>query len=144
MPAVKAFAALYMDDKGYALRRRGEERWGIIEGAPEPGEKPLAFVRRVAREWAGAVPGKVVAIGYLDCRATTHNPNYPADSEGVIPLYIVAAKQVRDVPAASPYERRRLPMNEYLTALRNRYPELIEEMGKVVERYVIMRARGEL
>jgi hypothetical protein len=61
----------------------------------------------------------------------------------VRPLYIVIAKKVDDVPEASGYERRRVILNDYLTAMRNRYPEIRAYMERAHDRYLTMRAKGE-
>lgn len=144
VPVIRVLAALYLEDKAYVIRPRGDDNWGTFDGTPGPAEKPLAFLRRALRDWVGATPGRVELIGYFHCVATSHNPEYAVGAEAVVPFYLVAAKTVKDVPRASPYERRRLPINEHIVALRLRYPEFFQELGEVAERYVVLRARGEL
>jgi hypothetical protein len=34
-------------------------------------------------------------------------------------------------------------MNEYLIAVRNRYPELADQFGEAGQRYAVLRAKGE-
>lgn len=142
-PVDYAYAVVCMENRGYVARRAGEGAWGTVEGDLRPGERPDAFVKRAAREQTGAVAGKVELIGFLECRATRHNTAYPTDAVTLRPLYLVVAKQMKDVPEESGFERRRLPMNEFLAALRTRYPELELYLSKAAERYAVMRAKGE-
>lgn len=145
VPALHVYGVVLMDDKGYVVRERGSDsRWATLEGAVGDGEKPEAALKRLAKEQANATPGRIEMVGFLDCRATSHNPNYPKDARSVRPIYMLAAKQIRDLGSTASFERRRLPMNEYMVAIRNRYPEIDDYIPKAVERYVILRARGEL
>ncbi|HEX6032528.1 MAG TPA: NUDIX domain-containing protein [Tepidiformaceae bacterium] len=144
VPVGYVYGVLVMDDKGFVIREKGSEKWGTLEGAPAKGEKPDAALKRFAKEYANATAARVELIGYLDCKATSHNPDHPAGTRSVRPMYLFSAKQVKDLGRAAGYERRRLPMNEYMMALRQRYPEIDEYMGRAVERYLVLRARGEL
>ena len=144
VPVLHVYGVLLMDDRGYVTRARGSDVWGTIEGPVAEGEKPEAAIKRMAKEQANATAALVSPMGYLDCRATSHNPTHPKDARAIRPLYLVAAKQIKDLGREAPTERRRLPMNEYMMALRGRYPEIDEYLGRAVERYMIMRARGEL
>ena len=142
-PVDYAYALIYMGDKGYLTRRAGDEVWGTVEGAPQPGEKPDAFVKRAAREQAGAVVGKVGVVGFLECRATSHNPDHPVGTVRVRPFFLVGAKEVKDLGGRSTFERRRLPINEHLVALRRKYPEFEDYIGKASDLYAVWRAKGE-
>jgi len=55
----------------------------------------------------------------------------------------VVAKKVADLPEGSDYERRRMRMAEFMVAMRARYPELEDYIGKCASRYAILRAKGE-
>ncbi len=139
-----AYVMVCEGDRGYLTRQVGSESWGTVEGRPEPGEKPLAFVKRAAREQAGAVAAKLVLIGYLDCRATSHNPEHEAGTVRLRPLFVLAARTVRDLAKGSGYERRRLPLNQQIAALRTRYPELEDYFNKAANAYALLRGRGEV
>ena len=145
VPVLHLYGAVLMDDKGYVVRERGSEaRWGTVEGAPNDGEKPEAALKRLAKEQLNATPGRLEMLGFLDCRATSHNPDHPKDTRSVWPIYLFVAKQIKDLGPKSAFERRRLPMNEYMVAIRNRYPEIDEYLPLAPERYVVLRARSEL
>ncbi|MEX1104054.1 MAG: NUDIX domain-containing protein [Dehalococcoidia bacterium] len=145
VPVLHVYGSLVMDDKGYVVLERGSEaRWSTVEGSVAAGEKPEPALKRLAKEQANATVARVEMVGFLDCRATSHNPDYHKDSRSLRPIYLVAAKQVKDLGSGAAFERRRLPMNEYMMAIRNRYPEIDDYLPKAVERYMILRARGEL
>jgi ADP-ribose pyrophosphatase YjhB (NUDIX family) len=145
VPVLHLYGVLLMDDRGYVVRERGSaSHWATIEGPVGPGEKPETALKRMAKEQANAAPARMEMVGFLDCHATSHNGDYPRDSRSIRPIYLFAAKQVKDLGSAAAFERRRLPMNEYLVAIRNRYPEIDDYLPKAVERYMILRAKGEL
>jgi len=143
-PVAYAYAVIYMGDKGYVCRRTGDETWGTLEGSLEEQERPEAFVKRAAKGRIGATIGKLVLIGFLECKATSHNTEYEAGAVTVRPIYLAVAKKIEDVAADSDYERRRLPLNEHFKAIRNRYPELEDYFGKAAQQYAVMRAKGEV
>lgn len=143
VPVIDVYASVYLGDKGYVFRPRGEEMWGTLNGRPDGDEKPLPYLKSLAKA-GGITPGKVVLIGYFDCKATSHNTEYPAEARAVLPFYAIAAKTAKDVPADSPYERRRLPINEHMAALRQRYQEFEIPLSEAADRYLILRARGEV
>ena len=142
-PVRYAYAILYMGDKGYVCREAGADRWGTLEGALDGKERAEAFVKRIAKERVGAVIGKLALVGFLECKATSHNPDYEAGAVTVRPIYVAVAKKVGEVAEGSGYERRRLPLNEHFKALRARYPELDDYFGKAAQQYAVMRAKGE-
>jgi ADP-ribose pyrophosphatase YjhB (NUDIX family) len=141
-PVNYAYAVVMMGDKGYVTRPRGAAVWGTVEGTVE-GETPDAFVQRAVKEQMGATIRSLELLGFLECRATSHNEQFEAGFITVRPMYMVVAKSIDDLPADSAYEKRRLPMNEYMMALRGRYPELTDYFGQAGQRYAIMRAKGE-
>lgn len=143
-PVVYAYAVVCLDSKGYVTRKAGSTTWGTIEGDLRPGESPEAFVKRAAKEQVGARSGRLELIGFLECKATSHNVDYPRDAITLRPIYLFAPKQLGDVPDGSGYERRRLPMNEFVVALRSRYPELDQYLVKATERYAVLKARAEV
>ncbi len=140
-PVHYAYALVVMGDKGYVTRRQGESVWGSVEGAVSE-EKPEAFIKRAVKEQAGATIGQLEMIGFFECRATSHNPEFPKDAISVRPLYLVVAKKVDDLPEASAYEKRRLPLNEYMRAIRGRYAELADPISAAGQRYAVIRAKG--
>lgn len=142
-PVNYAYAVLYMGDKGYVSREAGAEKWGMVEGSIE-GETADAWLKREVPARTGATIGKVVLLGFFECRATSHNADFEAGAITVRPFYLVSAKKVADLPEGSGYERRRLPLNEHLKALRQRYPELYDYVGQAADRYIEGRAKGEL
>ncbi|HXU22564.1 MAG TPA: hypothetical protein VN697_00915 [Tepidiformaceae bacterium] len=141
-PVNYAYAFVMMADKGYVTRREDEQFWDTIEGAVE-GESAEAFVRRAAKERMGATVGTLDMIGFFECRATSHNPDFAAGSITVRPLYLVVAKKVDDVPDGTGYVRRRLPRNEYMKAMRDRYAEIKDYVGMAGSRYVMLQAKGQ-
>jgi hypothetical protein len=143
VPVIYAYGIVYIGDKGYVVRESGEERWGMLEGEFSSVEKPEAFIKRAARERMGVVTGKVVLQGFLICKATSHNRDYPVGSTTLRPLYIVVGKQVGDVPKGSGYERRRLPMNEFGVMMRARYPEIEQYVADAFQHYAVLRSKGE-
>ena len=145
IPATYGYALLVLDEKGYVVRSRGEDGpWGTIEGDFLAGEKGPAWAKRVAKEQANATPARSELVGYLECRATSHNPDFPVGATTVRPIYLIIAKQVKDLGPSAAYERRRLPLNEYTMAIRTRYPELHNYMVPAVDVYLTLRARGEI
>ncbi|MGH2633575.1 MAG: hypothetical protein ACRDG3_09215 [Tepidiformaceae bacterium] len=141
-PVNYAYAFVMMGDKGYVTRREDDTYWDTLEGAVEAGESAEKFVRRAAIERMGATVGTIEMIGFFECRATSHNPDFEAGSITVRPLYLVVAKKVEDLPAGSGYARRRLPRNEYMKAMRDRYAEIKDYVGMVGSRYMVLEAQG--
>jgi hypothetical protein len=141
-PVNYVYTLLYMGDKGYVVREKGTENWRSIEGVVED-ESAEAWIEREIPARTGLTVGKTALVGFLACRPTKFNTEFPAGSFAVRPLYIVVASKVGETPDDSAYERRRLPMNEYLVVVRNRYPEIREHIDEAAGRYVRMRAKGE-
>lgn len=142
-PVDYGYGVLFKGDKGYVTRRGENERWGVIEGPIREGESLADWADRVAMEQAGATLARFELVGYLDCKATSHNPDYPAGTIRVRPIYLFVASEIGDVPEETGYSRRRLPFNEHARALRDRYPELQMYLAKALDRYMVLRAKGE-
>jgi ADP-ribose pyrophosphatase YjhB (NUDIX family) len=142
-PVIYAYSLVFMGDKGYVTRRSGDTVWDTVEGELAAGEKPKAFIKRAARERTGAIVGTIELIGFFECKATSHNTEYPKDAVTLRPLYVAVARQVKDIPVGSAHERRRLPLNEFMAAIRSRYPQLEPYFAKAMERFAIMRAKGQ-
>ncbi len=138
-PVNYAYAMVLAGEKGYVLRRPGEPTWGMIEGATS-GTPAQEFIEREVQARMGIRPGLVELIGFFECKATRHNREYAQGELTVRPLYLVVAGDVGDTPAG--WERRRLPLNEFMVALRARYPELDEYLGKAALRYAVLRKEG--
>jgi hypothetical protein len=117
--------------------------WSTVEGTPEKGATFAAWAKSAALAQAGAVGGKLVVTGYLDCRATSHNPEYEAGTQTIRPLAFVVAKSMKDRPGDTTFERRRFPQNEHIVALRRRYPDIEPYVGGAASRYMVMAAKGE-
>jgi hypothetical protein len=143
-PVDYAYALLYGDGRGYVVRTTGSEAWGTVEGAVNAGETFDAGVKRLCLEQAGATIKKVVVTGFLECKATSHNPNYPVGSIVVRPFTVALASKVDDLPDASPYQRRRLPTNEHMVAIRRHYPDFEKYLGQAGDTYFVMAAKGEV
>jgi hypothetical protein len=141
---IYGYAVVISEDKGYVTRLGGEERWGAVEGPVAGKETPAAFVKRAVLEQAGAAAGKAELVGYFDCKATSHNTDFPAGTRTVRPIYLFVATKMQDVGRGSAFERRRMPLNEFTKALRDHYPELQMTMTRAVDRYLVMQAKGEL
>lgn len=137
-------ALIFADDKGYALRPRDTTTWIAVEDELPAGEAPEAYLRRILEERVALHVGMVELIGFQACRATRYNANYSEGDLTLRPLYIVAVSSADVVPAASGYERRRMPLNEYGMAMRARYPEIEPHITTLLQRYGVMLARGEV
>lgn len=144
IPMDYGYALLVMGDRGYVVRPRGQPQWGTVEAPAEPGEKAAAWAKRAAKEQANAAVARADLVGYLECRATSHNPSFPPGATVVRPIYRLVAKTVKDLGPDAPFERRRLPLNEYAMAIRTRYPELHHYLVPALDEYIAMRARGEV
>ena len=140
-PVGYVYATLYSGDKGYLIRPKGAEVWAAID-SETGGEDPETWLRREVPARTGLGIGKLILTGFLECRPTKFN-DAPKGTIQLRPLYIVIADTVENVPATSTFERRRVILNEYLAAMRNRYPEIRSYMEKAHDRYLTMRAKGE-
>ncbi|MEO8540437.1 MAG: hypothetical protein ABI577_11910 [bacterium] len=141
-PVNYAYALVLMGDKGYATREAGSQKWGMLEG--EIGTATVEdFLKSALKERMGGAPAKVELIGFFECKPTRHNTAFQPGDVVLRPLYLIVAKTVNDLPDGSGYERRRFPLNEYLVALRARYPELLDYIGLATNRYGVLRAKGE-
>ena len=140
-PVDYVYALVCMGDNGYLTREVGSESWGTVEGRPETAEQPLACVKRATKEQTGAVAATVELIGYLECRATSHNREHKAGTARLRPFYVVAAKQVKDLGRGATHERRRVPLNQHMAAIRKRYPEFEDYFSKAASAYALLRAR---
>lgn len=144
LPVNFAYGVVYMGEKGYVCRHEDEKVWGTVQGTPAEGEDIDAFLRRAAMEQTGATVDKTVLVGFLYCKATSLNPDFEAGAPVTRPIYVVTASAVDDIPEGSPYQRRRLPINEHIKALRERYPEIDDYLSEAAEKYLVLRAKGEL
>ncbi len=134
---------IFKDDRGYATRGAGsDDPWGIAEGYLEPGESVEDCVTRTALEQTGAKLASSHLIGFLECKATSHNPNFSAGDMTVQPLYVGVASEVGDIPDGAPYERRRMPMNEFMRAIRIRHREIERYLNDAGQRYAVLRANA--
>lgn len=141
-PVHVAYAVVLMDDKGYATREKGSAKWEMLEGEVE-GATPEEFLKKALKERMGGTPARMDLVGFFECKPTRHNTEFKAEDVTVRPMYVVVAKKIVDLPANSAHERRRFPMNEYMVALRARYPELSDAIGLATNRYGVLRSRGE-
>ena len=142
VPVDYAYGLVFLGDKGYVCRSQAASVWGTVEGATE-GADVAAFLSGAAHDQTGAVVGRQELVGFLYCKATSHNPEHESGAVRTRPIYVLVAKSMDDVPEGTGFVRRRLPLNEHLMALRDRYPELGKSMTEASEKYSIMRARGE-
>ena len=143
-PVLYGYVVVVCDDKGYVTRSAGDTRWAAAEGAVSADEQPEAFVKRITLEQTGAQAGKPYLMGYFECKATSFNPDFPAGYAAVRPIYLYVAKTMKDIGKGSGFERRRLPLNEFVAALRTGYPELHDHITKTVDRYLVWQAKGTL
>ncbi|MCL4240655.1 MAG: hypothetical protein KJ048_04820 [Dehalococcoidia bacterium] len=141
-PVHWAYGMVCMGDHGYATRAKGAAKWEMIEGPTGDGA-PEAFVKAAAIERMGATTGRLELIGFFECKATRHNTEFQQGTITVRPFYLVVAKKVADLPDGSGWERRRMRMAEFMVAMRARYPELEDYVGKCASRYAVLRAKGE-
>jgi hypothetical protein len=142
IPVLYAYGMVLMGDKGYVTRRAGDAVWGTVEG-DTGGLVAERFMRAAAKEQVAATVRSIEMLGYFECRATSHNADYPAGALSIRPFYLVVASKVGDLAKDSAFEKRRLPANEYLMALRKRYPELADQLSVAGQRYAVLRAKGE-
>lgn len=141
-PILYAYAVVLCEDKGYAVRRAGANNWGSVEGVVNADEPTVAWAKRAAEQQAGAVSPQPTLIGYFECKATSHNPDFPAGTATVRPIFLVVAKRMKDVGRNAGYERRRFPLNEFARVLRDHYPELNHAILKALDRYLVVQAKG--
>ncbi len=141
-PILHGYVVVVSDGKGYVTRRTGQSTWGTAEGAAQAGEAPEAFAKRLARQQTGASTGTLELIGYFECKATSHNPDFPAGTATVRPVYLFVATKMQEIGKESGFERRRLPINEYVRALRAGYPELQDSLTDAVDRYMVQHPRA--
>jgi hypothetical protein len=132
-----------MDGRGYVVRESENEVWSTLEASPNEGEKFDPFIKRTLTEQAGATLKRLAVTGYLDCKATSHNPGAPAGTRVVQPLVIAIASAVKDQRPGAKYMRRRLPANEYVELIRKRYHEYGAYFGDAISTNLIRHARGE-
>lgn len=142
-PVFHAYAVVYKGDKGYVTRPAGETHWRTVEGDVQNDEDIDSFLARTVYEQMGIRIKKSELVGFLECKATTRNPNFEAGAITVRPLYIVVAGEIEDVPEESGYERRRMILRDHSTALRRHYPEIDEYINKAIQRYQVIYAKGE-
>jgi ADP-ribose pyrophosphatase YjhB (NUDIX family) len=131
------------DERGYVTREDDTGRWRTVEGYLDPGESSEGFVKRAALEQTGAVIKSVHLIGFLECKATSYNPDFEAGRVTVQPLYLAVAGSVKDIPEGLPYQRRRLPINEFLRELRAAHPEIERHIADAGQKYAVLRAEGK-
>lgn len=144
-PVTYGYALVVMDEKGYVTRAKGSEgAWLTVEGPVAPGETAEAWATRAANEQTGAVAATVFVNGFLECKATSHNPQYEAGTVTVRPFLVVIAKQMDDVPDDSGHERRRMPLNEYATTVRRQYAAFDQHVTAAIDRYVVMARTGAI
>ena len=141
-PVNYAYAMLLLGDKAYAVRPAGGKNWGMVEGATgdTPAEDWLAMA---LKEQANATAKTIALVGFYECKATRLNTEFEQGALTVRPLYVVSAKSVDDMPDGSAFERRRFPLNEYMVAMRARYPELLDQLTTADHRYAVLRAKGQ-
>ena len=146
IPAVSGYALVVKGEYGYVTERDDSEGegWMIVEGEIADGETPEAFVTRAAHAQTGASVSQTIYSGYLDCEATSFNTKYETGEHTVRPIYVAIASAVGPVPDESGYHRRRLPMNQFQTALRLRYPELWKHLSRGLDRYLILQRTGKI
>ncbi len=143
-PVDYVYSLVFMGEHGYVTRRVGSEAWGTVEGRPDSAETPAAFLKRAAKEQTGATPGTVELVGFLECRATSHNRECESGTVRLRPIYVLIAKQVKDLGRTSLHERRRLPLNQHIAALRKRCPELETHISRAAGAYAIIRSRQDV
>jgi hypothetical protein len=143
LPVHYAWAVVSDDDKNYVTRKKGDELFWLVEGDVPEGEKPEAYVKKLIAERTGIQANKIAVSGYLECEATGTNPKFAKGTLAARVLYTASTKAVKDVPATSGYERRRLRRNEFNVLMRQRYPELWRYISLATEKYIVMKARGE-
>jgi hypothetical protein len=141
-PVIYAYSLVYMGERGYATRPANVEKWGMVE-LPVQGDDPEEEVKRAVKEQTGGTVSKLVVTGYLECVATSHHSTLEAGSVALRPLYVAVLNDIEDLGREAPYQRRRLPLNEYVAAMRTRYPEIRPQVSAAASRYVAMRAKGE-
>lgn len=142
-PVLFAYGTVFSGERGYAVRPAGSDQpWGALEVSVALGEDPAAAVASAAQERVGARSLQTVLVGFLECKATTQNPDFPVGTITVRPIYLVVAAEIGDLPEGSPWERRRFPIADYLRVLRTRYPELDAYLGEAGQRYLVLRSAG--
>lgn len=143
VPVNHAYGLVYAGDRAYVCRPEGDSRWGTVECQPGTTD-PIKAIKAAAKDQTGATIKSAVLVGFLYCTATSFNADYEAGAPATRPIYVLTASKVDDIPEGSPFERRRLPINEHIKTLRERYPEIHSYLAEAAEKYVVLHARGEL
>jgi hypothetical protein len=141
-PVVYAYAVVAAEGKGYVTRPVAAAKYGIVETLVELGDDPAKAARDAALAQVGATAATVELMGYFECKATQFNKEYEPGTATVRPIYLIEAKKVRDIGKESGFERRRLPLNEFAVALRNRYPEMLDPLNKTVDLYTVRHVKA--
>lgn len=139
LPVDHVYCLVYMGDRAYASRPSGDDRWGMVEFSPT-GEKLATAVKKAVRDQTGGTVSALTMVGYIACRATRHHPN--PGSGTTRPIFVAVLKSISDLGRDALYQRRRFPLNEYLAALRQRYPEIRPYVDEAASRYVAIRAKA--
>lgn len=142
-PTYHHYTVVFLKDRGYVTRRAGGDVWGTVEGPLEPGDVLEDAVKDAVHRQTGVIAARLRLIGYFECKATRHNAAFAEGTVTVRPVYVAVGERLEDVPDDSGHERRRLPINEFVAALRRRHPEIQDQLGKAVDAYLVMQARGE-
>lgn len=144
VPLTYGYLLAFMQGKAYLVRPRGsEERWSTLEGEFAPGETAAKWAARLAKEQLNAKVASLHLTGYLECKATQHNTTHERGTRTLRPLGFIVLKGIADLPRTSPWERRRLPTNEHIVAIRARYPELAKYLGDAASDYQLLLAKGQ-
>ena len=146
LPAARGYVIVVKGEHGYVVGGDDGEAddWKIVEDTIADDETPEEFVIRAAYEQVGAVVGHTIYTGYLDCEATSFNADYEVGEHTVRPIFTAAASKVGPIPDDSGYHRRRMPMNQFQTTLRLRYPELWKHLSRGLDQYLILQRSGKL
>ncbi len=143
-PVNFAYAVVMRENRGYVTRNIGDEPWQTVETAVEIEDDSEAMIKEAVLQQTGASASHVFLNGFFECKATRHNTDFEIGTVRVRALYTVAAGKIDDVPEGSNYQRRRLPVNEFTRALKQRYPELVPYWRKAVDLYLVKEQQGEL
>lgn len=139
-----AYVVIAKDDRGYVLRPRDTEHWGILEVEIPEGSSVEDAVREAALRDAAAHVARLVPSGHLMCKATRHNTEYSLGDVTYRGFYVGVASAVDPPPDDAPFERRRLRFNELAVMIRRQHRELENYLMLAVDTYLILREKGEV
>jgi ADP-ribose pyrophosphatase YjhB (NUDIX family) len=143
LPIIHAYAVVFAGDRGYVTREKGASNWAIVDAPVPHGASLNDAISAAVHEQTGVRVDRTEVTGYLDCKATQFNTDFGQGTRAARAFVIAIAADVEDMPEESGRERRRLRLNEFAANVRKQHAELERPLSDAIDRYMVLRARGE-